>query len=58
MDKLYTFKELCQCLDISETTGYTLVRRRDFPSVKIGGQYRIMGSKLEEWLEKQSRSVK
>ena len=56
MTQLYNIKQLCEYFDISEKTAYTLVHRRDFPSVKIGGQYRIIVDKLPEWLEKQSRS--
>lgn len=58
MSQIYNVKQLCEYLDISETTAYSLVRRRDFPSVKIGGQYRILFDKLQEWLEKKSKSEK
>lgn len=58
MSNLLNIKQLCEYLQISETTCYALVRRRDFPSVKIGGQYRIIEDKLNDWLEKQSKCVK
>ena len=35
---------------------YDLIKRRSFPSVKIGGRYYVIESKVEEWLINQSRS--
>jgi excisionase family DNA binding protein len=58
MSELYNIKQLCEYFDISETTAYTLVHRRDFPSVKIGGKFRIIVDKLPEWLEKKSKTEK
>ena len=34
---------------------YALIKRRSFPSVKIGGRYYVIESKVEEWLVNQSR---
>ena len=58
MDKLLTLSELSTYLGIGKTKTYQLVRRRDFPSLKLGGEYRILSNKLAEWLEKQSKLAK
>ena len=58
LPKLINIKELCTYLDVSEKTEYILVRGRDFPSVKIGGKYRIIEDQLSDWLDKQSRKRK
>jgi len=54
--KLITVPELQQILDIGRDTAYNLVRRRDFPSVKLGREYRIMPDKLNDWLTKQQKN--
>ncbi len=33
---------------------YNLVRRKDFPSLRIGGRYYILVDKVDEWLNKQA----
>lgn len=58
LPKLINIKELCSYLDVSEKTAYILVRSRDFPSVKIGGKYRIIADQLPDWLDKQSKKRK
>lgn len=58
LPKLINIKELCSYLDASEKTAYILVRNRDFPSVKIGGKYRIIVDELPDWLDKQSKKRK
>ena len=56
MDMLYTVKQLCEYMNISEKTAYTLVKRRDFPSFKVGGQFRINITKLSDWIDKESKN--
>ena len=58
MTPLYSVKQLCEYLRISGKTAYALVRRRDFPSLKVGGQFRIDSTKLSEWIEKESKKAK
>jgi len=40
--KLIRVPELQRILDIGRDTAYNLVRRKDFPSVKIGREYRVL----------------
>ena len=58
LPKLINVKELCIYLKISEKTAYILVKHREFPSVKVGGKYRIIVDELPGWLEKQSKKRK
>jgi excisionase family DNA binding protein len=58
LPQLINIKELCSYLCVSEKTAYILVRRRDFPSVKVGGKYRIILDDLPDWLDKQSKKKK
>ena len=53
LPKLINIKELCSYLDVSEKTTYILVRSRDFPTVKIGGKYRIIVDEPPGCLDKQ-----
>jgi len=54
--KLLTVPELQQILDIGRDTAYNLVRRKDFPSVKLGREYRVLPDRLNDWLIKQQRN--
>jgi len=56
LPKLITVTELQQILHIGRDTAYNLVRRKDFPSVKLGREYRILSDKLQDWLVKQQRN--
>jgi hypothetical protein len=33
---------------------YSLIKRKDFPSLKIGGKFFIIEQKVDEWLNKQA----
>ena len=45
--------EAAQLLGVSRDCMSQLVRRADFPAVKIGGKYLISRAGLAEWLEKE-----
>jgi excisionase family DNA binding protein len=54
--ELITVDELKVLLDIGRDTAYTLVRRKDFPSIKLGREYRVVVAELAPWLLKQQRN--
>jgi excisionase family DNA binding protein len=54
--QLISVVELQALLGIGRDTAYNLVRKKDFPSVKLGREYRIMVSGLNEWLTKQQKN--
>lgn len=35
---------------------YALVKKKGFPSVKIGGRYYVIENRVEEWMLRQSKS--
>ena len=41
-------------LDISISSAYELMRRKDFPSVRIGNRLIVPKDKLREWIEKEA----
>ena len=53
---LITVAELQVVLDIGRDTAYNLVRRKDFPSIKLGKEYRVFKDQLSEWLLKQQKN--
>jgi excisionase family DNA binding protein len=51
-----TIKEVARYLRVNQYTVYRLVSQKKLPAVKIGSQWRLKRSLLEEWLKKQSNS--
>ena len=58
LSRLLDVRSLSVYMDISEKTAYNLVRRRDFPSFKVGGQYRVLVDELKQWMERQTKAKK
>ena len=58
LTKLFNVKDLSKYFNISEKTAYNLIRQRNFPSIKVGGQYRIIVDELVKWMDKQSKGKK
>ena len=46
-----TIDELKKELHIGNSTAYTLVKIRSFPSINISGRWLIDAGKLQKWLE-------
>jgi excisionase family DNA binding protein len=53
--EMLTVKELSKTLEIGLPLAYNLVRRKGFPSIKLGREYRVFASELPAWMEKQKR---
>lgn len=51
---LLTVREASETLGLSRATVYTLIRRDDFPSIRIGSKILINTKKLQEWVDNQS----
>lgn len=55
MEKIvFTVKEVSQMLGIGINQTYALVKKNNFPSIKIGQQYFIPKDQFKEWLKKES----
>lgn len=48
--KALTREDLMEILKISEKQALGLMRLEDFPSFRIGRDYRVTEEKLEEWV--------
>lgn len=57
--KTLTFDELCAHLQIKRTYAYNLFRRKDFPSYRVGREWRIDWKDLQEWkaLQKENKGA-
>jgi len=53
---MITVPQLQKLLDIGRDTAYNLVRRKDFPSVKFGREYRVLVGSLSDWIHKQQKN--
>lgn len=49
--EIYTTKEMMEILKFGKTKMNELLRSGEFPAVKIGGQYRITKTALEQWMK-------
>jgi excisionase family DNA binding protein len=47
-----TLQEVAEYLDCHEATVYRLARQGKIPGFKVGGQWRLMKSDVEEWIAK------
>jgi len=49
-------QQLQDLLAIGRDTAYNLVRRKDFPSIKLGKEYRVFADQLPDWLYRQQKN--
>ena len=49
--KCYTLDELMIMLEISRNTLMKLIRKNEFPYLKLGGVYRIPKESFDRWLD-------
>ncbi len=49
-----SIKEVAQRLNLHEMTIYRLIKSRDLPACKVGGQWRINSQFLDSWLTSHS----
>ena len=54
--KTLTLEQLMAHLQIERTYAYNLMRRKDFPSYKVGREWRIDMKELQEWKELQKEN--
>ena len=49
--RLLTIREAADRLGIATETAYVLARRKELPSLKVGGSVRVDPVELEQWLD-------
>ena len=52
---LLTLAEAASLLHVSTRTLQRMIRSRDLPALKVGGQWRLRESQLAEWIEGRER---
>lgn len=56
MNKLMNAKEVARILNISVAHAYVLMRRGDFPAIRMGKSVRVRPEDLEEYVAQHTRS--
>ena len=51
-----SIKDVAQRLNLHEMTIYRLIKSKDLPAFKVGGQWRIQKEFLENWLTSHANS--
>ncbi len=51
--RLLTLAEAAAILKISKRTLHRMIQHRQIPAFKVGGQWRILESRFEEWVEEE-----
>ena len=49
---LLTMSETASLLKISQKTLHRMIQKGRIPAFKVGGQWRFLESRLEEWVQK------
>ena len=55
--KLLTLAEAATILKISKRTLHRMIQHRQIPAFKVGGQWRILESRFQEWVQVEENSV-
>ena len=51
--RLLTLAEAATILKISKRTLHRMIQHRQIPAFKVGGQWRILESRFQEWVEEE-----
>ncbi len=55
--KLYTISEIAEILRVTERTIYNYIKEDELPAIKIGKHWRVRHEHLEQFLEKNIKTV-
>ena len=55
--KLLTLAEAAIILKISKRTLHRMIQHRQIPAFKVGGQWRILESRFQEWVQEEENST-
>jgi excisionase family DNA binding protein len=53
-DEVLTMKEICDLLQVNQSTIYKLVRRGSIPGFRVGSDWRFRRDVIERWMTEQS----
>ncbi len=54
--QLLTLPEAAQLLHVSIRTVHRMIHKNDLPAFKVGGQWRLRQSQLEQWIQRRVES--
>jgi excisionase family DNA binding protein len=54
--RLLTLSEAGQLLQVSTRTLHRMIRSAELPAFKVGGQWRVRESQLQQWIEHKENS--
>ncbi len=55
--KLLTLAEAAIILKISKRTLHRMIQNRQIPAFKVGGQWRILESRFQEWVQDEENAT-
>ena len=55
--KLLTLAEAATILKISKRTLHRMIQNRQIPAFKVGGQWRILESRFQEWVQEEESTT-
>ena len=55
--KLLTLAEAASILKISKRTLHRMIQNRQIPAFKVGGQWRILESRFQEWVQEEENII-
>jgi excisionase family DNA binding protein len=55
--RLLTLSEVATILKISKRTLHRMIQHRQIPAFKVGGQWRILESRFQEWMRVEEQSA-
>ena len=55
--RLLTLSEAANLLQVSTRTLQRMIRNRELPAFKVGGQWRLRESQLRQWVENRESSL-
>ena len=58
MSEVMSVKEVAEFLNINANSAYALVKREDFPSIRIGKRIIVPKESFYEWLNKEANKKK
>ena len=53
-DEVLTMKEICDLLQVNQSTVYKLVRQGSIPGFRVGSDWRFRRDLIERWMTEQS----
>jgi excisionase family DNA binding protein len=56
--RLLTLSEAAKLLQVSTRTLQRMIRQRQLPAFKVGGQWRMRESQLGEWLDQKEKAAR